>query len=57
MDKKARKLTMTVTVPYDLLERLDAYVEADKQARSRSAIVSELLVSYFAALDAKEVEK
>ena len=57
MAKKARKLTMTVTVPYDLLERLDAYVEADKQARSRSAIVSELLASYFAALDAKEVEK
>ena len=57
MAKKARKLTMTVTVPYDLLERLDAHVEADKQGRSRSAIVSELLVSYFAALDAKEVEK
>ena len=56
MAKKARKLTMTVTVPYDLLERLDAHVEADKQGRSRSAIVSELLASYFAALDG-EVEK
>ncbi len=56
MAKKARKLTMTVTVPYDLLERLDAYVEADKQGRGRSAIVSELLASYFEALDG-EVEK
>ena len=54
MAKKARRLTMTVTVPYDLLERLDAYVEADKQGRTRSAIVTELLASYFAAL---EVEK
>ncbi len=54
MAKKVRKLTMTVTVPYDLLERLDACVEADKQGRSRSAIVSELLASYFAALDGEE---
>ena len=56
MAKKARKLTMTVTVPYDLLERLDAYVEADKHGRSRSAIVSDLLASFFEALD-EEVEK
>ena len=56
MAKKARKLTMTVTVPYDWLERLDAYVEADKQARSRSAIVSELLAGYFEALDGEALK-